>query len=155
MRRCGAHATIVVTMPARQISPTELRLVNWGRYNKLRGIPNLDPPSYVQIMSEYFAQDVFIEPNLADAMHLEHLISTLDMAGRNGFGDGDIHAYILRLEFIQRERPRELKVKKYQRDFKTSICDRTYRRYVHAATEMVNRWSNPLNCPKNIAIVSG
>ena len=139
-------------MPARPISPTELRLINWGKFNKLRGIPNLDMPSFIEIMSEYFTQDVFIEPNTEDAMYLGDLISTLDMAGRDGFGIGHRHAYVLDLEFIQRERPRELKVKMYK-DFDRSICDRTYRRYVDSAIECVKRWSTPLNCPENQGIV--
>ena len=132
-------------MPAKQVSPTELRLINWGMFNKLRGIPNLDMPSYIQIMSEYFKQDIFIEPNTEDAMYIDWVISSLDMAGRGGFGDGDRHAYILWLEFIERERPRELKVQAFESDYDRSICDRTYRRYVHKAIDMVNKWSSPLN----------
>lgn len=138
---------------AREITLTEARLINWGMYNKLRGIPNLNPPSYQQIMRDYFPSDVFIEPDLPDAMFLEEMISTLDIAGRGGFGDGDYHAYILRLEFVHRERPEELKAKVYSMKNKTSICDRTYRRYVQDAIKMVETWAIPLNCPKNRGIL--
>jgi len=144
------------TIMRRKMSLTEVRLTNWGRWNQLRGIPNLDPPSFTQLMSEYFPQDVFIQPDLHDAMHLEDVISTLDLTGRGIFEEGDasMKAYILRLEFIERDKSaRQANKERYEKDWHKSICDRTYMRYYNKAITMVESWCNPLhnrlNCPLN------
>ena len=137
----------------RKLSTIETRLVNWGRYNQLRGIPNLNPPSFTQLMSEYIKQDIFIQPDVNDALHLEEVISSLDLAGRSIFDEGDasMKAYILRLEFIERSRSaRQANMERYQRHYGKSICDRTYRRHYNNAVKMVEKWCNPLICPLNV-----
>ena len=104
-------------------------------------------------MSEYVPQDVFIQPDLHDAMHLEDVISTLDLTGRGIFEEGDasMKAYILRLEFIERDKSaRQANKERYERKYSKSICDRTYRRHYNNAVRMVEKWCNPLNSPLNV-----
>ena len=143
-----------ISMAHRELSPIEIRLINWGRWNQLRGIPNLNPPSFTQLMSEYIKQgNVFIRPDEKDAMELEAIISTLDLAGRGIFSDGDasMKTYILRLEFIERDKSaRQANKERYERRYKKSICDRTYRRHYDRAVKMVERWCNPLNSAMNV-----
>ena len=137
----------------RKLSTIETRLINWGRWNQLRGIPNLNPPSFTQLMSEYIKQDIFIQPDVNDALHLEEVISSLDLAGRSIFDEGDasMKAYILRLEFIERDKSaRQANKERYERKYSKSICDRTYRRHYNNAVRMVEKWCNPLNSPLNV-----
>ena len=113
------------------------RLLNWGIWNNRRGLPKFNYPSYVEIMRKYFPADGRFEPDDIDAQHLEDIISTLNVAGRGGFGWGDIYAFTLKLEFIEFGRPRESKAEHVRRKFDCPCSERTFRHHLYRAKRAV------------------
>ena len=121
------------------------RLNNWALWSSIGGFPNLDPPAYVEVMSEYFPSEHRSTPYDKDAEHLEHIISTLDIAGRNGQGWGDIYRFILKQEFLEHERPQILKAQNVKRWLRVeSYTQRTYRNHWYAAKKAVFMYADPI-----------
>ena len=143
-------------MDSHQNSIITARLINWGLWNK-GGYPNLGTPAFVDIMSDYFPQDTHITPDSIDAEHLEFVISSIELGSR---GDilGDvcgIYPLVLKLEFIEYERPRELKAEHIRRAHNVKCSERTFRYHLFNAKKTVNLLANPLSLPPKRAIVSG
>ena len=127
------------------------RLINWGLWNK-GGYPSLGTPAYVEIMRDYFPQRmVKMTPNNLDAEHIEWVVSSLELGARNGKIGGAVGIYplVLKLEFIEYERPRELKAEHVRRKHDRPCSERTFRYHLHRAKEVVNMLSSPLILPRN------
>jgi len=118
---------------------TIARLTNWGVWSRVGGFPNLGTPAYVEIMKDYFPdKSPKVTPNNADAEHLENIITTMDIAGRNGFGWGDVYRLILKMEFIEHGRPQSLKANHVKRKFELkSYAERTYRYHFYRAKQEI------------------
>jgi hypothetical protein len=134
------------------------RLTNWGIWAK-GGYPNLGTPAYVEIMRDYFPQrQLKMTPNNIDAEHIEYIISTIELASRNGIIEGAVSIYplVLKLEFIEYERPRELKAEHIRRKSSRPCSERTFRYHLSRAKQAVAMLANPLLLPSksNMLIAS-
>jgi len=128
------------------------RLLNWGLWSKTGGYPNLGIPGYTEILREYFPQVVRINPDAIDAEHIEYVISSLDMGNRNNhIGNGTLYAFILRLEFIEYERPREAKAEHVRRKHKRPCSERTFRYHLYNAKKAVELLAEPFHKPIDFA----
>ena len=125
------------------------RLINWGVWNK-GGFPHLGTPAYVEIMRDYFPQrQLKITPNNLDAEHIEYVISTIELASRHGIIEGAVGIYplVLKLEYIEYERPRELKAEHIRRRHDVKCSERTFRYHLSRAKQAVHLLANPLVLP--------
>ena len=125
------------------------RLINWGIWNK-GGYPLLGTPAYVEIMRDYFPQrQLKITPNNIDAEHIEYIISSIELASRSGIIEGAVSIYplVLKLEFIEYERPRELKAEHIRRKSSRPCSERTFRYHLSRAKQAVAMLANPLLLP--------
>ena len=154
MSKSIVHVMIAVTMDSNTNDIITARLINWGLWSK-GGYPNLGTPAFVDIMRDYFPQQTHITPDAIDAEHLEFIISSIELGARNDKIGGacSIYPLILKLEFIEYERPRELKAEHIRRRHKRPCSERTFRYHLFNAKKAVNMLSNPLSLPENHAIV--
>jgi hypothetical protein len=142
-------------MHSHQNEEITARLINWGLWNR-GGYPNLGTPAFVDIMSEYFPQQTHIAPDSIDAEHLEYIISSIELGARNDHigATCSIYPLVLKLEFIEHERPRELKAEHVRRKYNVRCSERTFRFHLFNAKKAVNLLANPLSLPPKCAIVS-
>ena len=141
-------------MHSHQNEEITARLINWGLWNR-GGYPNLGTPAFVDIMSEYFPQAARINPDAIDGEHIEEVISSLDLGNRNGkIGNGTLYAFVLRLEYIEYQRPREAKAEHVRHKYKRKCSERTFRYHLYNAKRAILMLSNPLFLPENRAIVT-
>lgn len=122
----------------------DIRLVNWGLWGSIGGLPYLDLPKWCDIMRDYFPRDGRIAPNDIDAQHLEDKISSLDIAGRNGFGWGELYRRVFILEFKERGRPQSVKAKMISREFNRPVSMRTYRSYIYKGKRVLYEFVDPI-----------
>ena len=128
------------------------RLINWGLWSNTGGYPNLGIPGYTEILREYFPQVVRINPCSIDAEHIEYVISSLDLGNRNDrIGMGTLYAFVLRLEFIEYERPRSLKAEHVRRKHSRPCSERTFRYHLYNAKKAVELLAEPFYKPLDIA----
>ena len=122
-----------------------LRLANWSLWSQTGGYPNLNMPSFVEIMSEYFPADWRDVAYDRDAQHIEDIITTLDIAGRNWDGWGDVYRLILKMEYLERGAPLEVKTNNVKRRFQfRKYSQRSYERHWHLAKMAVFLWAEPI-----------
>ena len=120
------------------------RLINWGLFGRFGGIPKLGYPAFIQIMQEYFPSDHPMLPDSIDAMRLDYIISTLNMAGKDDCGRGDLYQYILLMEYKERERPQSDKAKRVSQKFRCRCASSTYRAHHAKARKAVALFAEPL-----------
>jgi hypothetical protein len=124
------------------------RLENWALWSLTGGMPNLDPPAFVELMSEYFPSNW---QNIAydmDAQHIEDTVTNLNITGRQWGGWGDVYRLILKQEYLEPGRPLEVRTENVKRCFKfTTYSQRSYERHWHLAKMSVFLWAEPL-CKK-------
>ena len=101
----------------------EYRLKNWGKWNRSGNNPNLNYVTWGEIFSFYLGSPVieFIDSN--DAQEIEGVITTLDIAGKNGeYPMTQVQMFCLRVEYMERsdksQRPIEERAKHVRRKFK-------------------------------------
>ena len=82
--------------------------------------------------------------NEIDGAHLAYIISTLDMAGREGIGIGDLYAFILKIEYIEIARPVGERAKHVSRKFSRPCGERTYYYHLAAAKKAVHSFAEPI-----------
>ena len=125
---------------------TLLRLDNWALWSATGGYPDLNMPSFMEIMSEYFPSDWRDVAYDKDAMEIEETITSLDIAGRMWDGWGDVYRLILKQEYLERGRPLPLKTENVKRYFKfKSYSERSYERHWHEAKMCVFMLSDPIS----------
>ena len=124
----------------------EARLVNWALFLRHGGIPALGLITWPQIMKQYWGDPGagIWAANEIDAAYLAYIISTLDMAGREGFGLGDLYAFILKLEYIEIGRPVGQRAKHVSRKFQRRCGERTYYYHLAAAKRVVHEFAEPI-----------
>jgi len=124
----------------------EARLVNWALFLRHGGIPALSYVTWPQIMKQYWSEPGAHSNvvNEIDGMHLADIISTLDIAGRNGTGLGDLYAFILKVEYIERGRPVGLRAKHVSLKFKRPCGERTYYYHLAGAKLAVHSFAEPI-----------
>ena len=128
------------------------RLLNWGLWSNTGGYPNLGIPGYTEILREYFPQVVRISPDAIDAEHIEYVISSLDLGNRNDMiGSGSLYAFVLRLEYIEYERPRSLKCEHVMRKHSRPCSERTFRYHLYNAKKAVDTLAEPFHKPIDFA----
>ena len=127
----------------------EVRLVNWGRWHRHDDtLARLAYPTWPQIMRLYWPAPGGPAVAELDAEHLEHVISTLDIAGRGGFGWGELYAFCLRIEYIERptdkQRPPSERARFVREKFKRPCAVRTYHHHVQNAKRAVFALAGPI-----------
>ena len=120
------------------------RLKNWGIWGSIGGFTNLDPAEWTDIMKDCFPSSAGLTPNNADAEHLEEKITSLTVAGLDGFGWGHVFKYIFILEFKQHGRPQELKAEIIGNKFKIPCSMRTYRSHLYRAKRVLHEFVDPI-----------
>lgn len=120
-------------------SEIDARLINWGRW--LRHDQTIRRLGYPWKSPFVFSPSKGAAIADLDAEHIEWVISSLDVAGRQGFGKGMLYAYILRLEFAERDGdhlpPVGDRAKDVSRRFKRPCGERTYYYHLAAAKRLV------------------
>ena len=120
----------------------EMRLVNWGRWNRSGSNPNLDYTTWGEIFSFYLGAPSKQMVNELDAQVIEHVVTTLDMSGRAGeFPWTELYAFVLRLEYMERsddnQRVQSERAKDVSRKFKRPCASRTYRKHLYNAKRAI------------------
>jgi len=125
------------------------RLINWGLWTR-GGFPRFEATSYACLWKAYFPQrGVRITTNDLDAEHIEYIVSSLEMGARSGEITGPVAIYplVLKLEYTEHERPRELKAEHIRRKHDIKCSERTFRYHLHRAKEAVHLLSGPIVFP--------
>ena len=127
----------------------ECRLINWGNWARSGSNPGLDFTTWGEVLKQYLGErQNSVTINEIDAMKLEHVISTLDMSGRDGFGWGELWSAVLRIEYVERhegQQPaQEQKAKDVSRKFKRPCSSRTYRHHMYNAKRAVFSLVDPI-----------
>jgi hypothetical protein len=149
-----ANLDVAVNREADQLITS--RLLNWGLWSNIGGFPDLGTPAFIEIMKEYFPQDTRITPNSIDAEHIEEVISSLEVGTRSGIiNNGSLYSFVLRLEYLEYDRPRSLKCEHVRRKHGRKCSERTFRYHLHNAKKAVNYLCNPLILPAKTSIVIG
>jgi hypothetical protein len=122
------------------------RLLNWGRWLRYDdtvsqlGYPKKCPFTFSPSRGGMVAD--------IDAQHIEHVVSSLDMAGRGGFGHGWMYAFILRVEYAEKPDglmgPVSERAKDVSRRFKTRCSQRQYYNLLYRARRMVAEFVDKL-----------
>ena len=129
-----------------ELQLVEARLVNWSLFLRHGGIPVLGYTTWPQIMKQFWGEpgNGAATADEIDAMHLADIISTLDVAGRNGIGMGSLYAFVLRVEYLEVGRPVGERAKHVSRKFKRRCGERTYYYHLAAAKNAVNAFAEPI-----------
>ena len=126
-----------------------LRLSNWGRWCASGGDLVQGYTTWGELLKQFLGEHGNrITIDELDALKLEFVISTLDMRGRDGTGLGELWAFCLRLEYVERstntQRPQSLRAKHVSRKFKRPCAARTYRKHLYNARKAVFLLAEPL-----------
>ena len=133
----------LISLHKKQQETTEnIRLENWGRWNRAGGNERLDYTTWGEIFSFYLGSPSGETVDEIDAEKIELVITTLDMAGRNGdLPWTELHAFVLRLEYMERSEgnhlPQSERAKHVSRKFKRPCAKRTYRYHLFRAKKAV------------------
>ena len=124
----------------------EARLYNWGLFCRVGGFPKLGYPTWNEIMREYMSEPGAgrISPNEIDGMHLENVISSLNVISRGGMGMGELYAFILKLEYIERGRPIRAKAEHVRHKFRCKCGERAYYYHYYGARKAVATFAGSL-----------
>ena len=124
----------------------EARLINWALFLRHGGIPALSYVTWPQIMKQYWdgTDDRATCSDEIDAMYLADIISTLDVAGRDGIGLGSLYAFILKIEYIEIGRPVGERAKHVSRKFSRPCGERTYYYHLASAKTAVHSFAEPI-----------
>jgi hypothetical protein len=124
----------------------EVRLKNWGIFNRFGNSIGLGVTSYSQLMSAFIAQDCYISPDINDAMEIGGVISTLDIAARRGdINWGDVYAYVLDQEYRWFDRAYDVKAEKVRDKFGFPCSEKTFKKHVRVAKITVFFMAQPLS----------
>ena len=126
-----------------------MRLENWGRWTRRGSAPGLGLPTWGSLYNQFIPdQSNSITVNDLDAQKIEHVISSLDVAGRGGFGWGELWGAVLRIEYSERDsknqRPVAVRAKHVSRKFKRPCAARTYYHHLQNATRAVFQFTDSL-----------
>jgi hypothetical protein len=120
------------------------RLINWGLAHRGK-IVNLDFPTWYEIWKSYLPNhDHRITPDLIDAAHIENILTSLNLGALKGVGLGDLYLMVCKQEYIEADRPRELKAEYVRRAMRLPCSERTFRYHLHNAKRAVHTFANPL-----------
>jgi len=123
----------------------EIRLENWARWSNTGRI-NLGYPDWYDIWSAYLPSKTSGAAIAeADAMHLEDIITTLDMCGRynaDNFKWERLWAYVIKLDYLWIPRPVELRAKMVRQTFQRPCARSTYHHHVGNAKEAIFSLAN-------------
>jgi hypothetical protein len=128
----------------------EARLINWGLWHSVDNtFRRLDYPRWYEILKKFYGiESSGLQLAELDAEHLEDIISTLDMAGRGGFGWGTLWAFVLKLEYIEgapyRHPTLSQKAKDVSRKFCRPCSERSYQRHLYNARCAVFEFADPI-----------
>ena len=125
----------------------EARLSNWGLFCRFGNLPGLGLTTWPQLMREFWGEPGIgiTIPNELDAIHLENIISTMDVMGRDMDNyRGDLYAFILKLEYIEIGRPVQERAKHVRRKFKIKCGERQYYRHISNARDIVFTFAEPM-----------
>ena len=92
----------------------EARFINWRLWSKTGAMPDLDLTTWDEIFNMVEGR---LSADEIDAMRIEYIVSTLDIAGRRGFNLGELWAFCLRVEYLEYGRPIEERAKHVSRKF--------------------------------------
>ena len=127
----------------------EMRLRNWGNWCRSGSHPGLGYSTWGQILKQFLGERsrrTMIDE--LDAQILEETISSLDIAGRNGFGWGQLYSFCLRVEYVERhdsmQRPQSERAKDVSRKFQRPCAARTYRQHLYNARRAVFALIEPI-----------
>ena len=120
----------------------DIRLLNWGLWNRTGSNPNLDYTTWGDIFSFYLGEPGGKTINDLDAQLIENVITTLDITGRAGvYPWTELQAFVLRLEYMERaessQKPQSERAKDVSRKFKRPFATRTYRYHLYNAKRVV------------------
>ena len=121
------------------------RLINWGLWNNTNCYPHLGYPAFVDIMKDYFPSITRINPDDNDAMHIEYILSSMDVGSRKGICWGEIYMFVCRLEFIEFERPREAKAQHVRLKYQKPCSERTFRYHLYNAKKAIHLFADPIH----------
>ena len=126
-----------------------LRLGNWGRWCRSGNNLVQGYTTWGELLKQFLGEHANrITIDELDAMKIEYVISTLDIVGRDGIGWGEIWAFCLRVEHVERsdnqQRPQSLRAKHVSRKFNRPCASRTYRKHLFNARKAVFSLVEPL-----------
>ena len=119
------------------------RLLNWGLWSRGK-VTDLDYPKWYEIFSRYLPTANHLSPDGIDAAHIEYVLSSLNLGALKGIGLGDLYQLVCKLEYVEHERPRELKAEYVRKRFKLPCSERTFRFHLYNAKKAVYMLANPL-----------
>ena len=134
-------------MTKEELELIEARLVNWALFLRHGGIPALSFITWPQIMKQFWGDpgNGAALTNEIDAMYLADIISTMDIAGREGrWEKGDLYAFILKIEYIEIGRPVEERARHVRTKFKRRCGERTYYHHLANAKTAVHSFAEPI-----------
>ena len=125
----------------------EARLINWALFLRHGGIPMLGYITWPQIMKQFWGEpgNGVAVANEIDAAHIADIISTMDVAGRDGeWKKGDLYAFVLKIEYIEIGRPVEERARHVRTKFKRRCGERQYYKHLAKAKTAVNAFVEPI-----------
>ena len=119
------------------------RLLNWGRW--LRYDPDMAKLGYPRKSPFVFSPTRGTMIADIDAEYIEYIVSTLNVSK---FGRGELHAFILRVEYVEHEESHmphaSQRARDVRRRFRLPCAERTYYKLLEKAKAAVDALAEPL-----------